>query len=454
MARELAAAERAVVYGRIGTCTQEFGTHASWLVEVLNVLTGNLDREGGAMYPLPAADYVIKGRKGRGVPIGRYASRVRGAPEIMGEFPAACIAEEISTPGLGRMRGLITIAGNPVLSIPDGGSMEEALGELDFMLALDIYVNETTRHADLILPGPSPLARSHYPLPLYKMSVRNLANYSPASVEPDPGTRQEWTTLLRLWGVFEGRGPDSDIEELDGMVAFDVARRALAQEDSPLHGRDPAEIVAAADPHRGPDRLLDIMLRSGPYELTLDELLATPHGIDLGPMRPRLADVVNTESGKVDLVPERIAADVPRLRAALARVSSDGVTLIGRRQLRSNNSWMHNLQMLVRGPVRCTLHVHPDTASACGLEDGGMARVSSPLAAVEVPVEVTDAIMPGVVSIPHGWGHGAPNSRLEVANDNAGVNCNLLIDTQALEPLSGTSILNGAPVELSPAEVP
>ncbi|MEA2475405.1 MAG: hypothetical protein QOE06_3320 [Thermoleophilaceae bacterium] len=465
MARELAAAPSAAVYGRIGTCTQEFGTLASWLVDVLNVITGNLDRPGGAMFPRAAAGQTnstgTPGR-GRGVALGRWASRVRGLPEAFGELPVSCLAEEIDTPGEGRVRALITIAGNPAVSTPNAERLARALDDLDFMISLDVYVNETSRHADVILPGPSPLERSHYDIALYQLAVRNVANYSPPVLPTRPGMPQEWETVLRLTGIATGQGPDADIEAIDDFVAAEAVRREVGRADGPLEGRDAAEVLAALEHRRGPERLLDLMLRAGPYGdafggrpggLTLEQLEATPHGVDLGPLEPRLPEALRTPSGRVELAPEPIVADVERLRAALAREVNGGMVLIGRRHLRSNNSWMHNITPLVRGKDRCTAQVHPDDAERLGLVDGEPALVRSQAGAVEVPVEVTDSVMPGVVSIPHGWGHDVDGVRMEVASAHAGTNSNVLADESQVDPLSGNAVLNGIPVELAPVAV-
>ena len=461
MARELAAAPHAAVYARIGTCTQEFGTLASWLVDVLNVLTGNLDREGGATFARAAAGQRnssgAEGR-GRGASIGRWHSRVRGLPESFGELPVAALAEEIDTPGEGQVRALITVAGNPVVSTPNSARLEAAIEGLDFMLAVDIYVNETTRHADVILPAPEPLEKSHYDVALYQLATRNVANYSPPVFERTGPP--EWETFLRLAGIVAGQGPDADVEALDDLVIATLVQREVATEGSRLAGRDPAELIEALEPRRGPERLLDFLLRAGPYGdafgdqpggLTLERLEASPHGIDLGPHEPRLPELLRTPSGKVELAPQPILADLPRLRAALAREHNGGMLLIGRRQLRSNNSWMHNLPALVKGKDSCTLQVHPGDAERLGLEDGGRARVSSGAGALEAPVEVTDSIMPGVVSIPHGWGHDAPGARLSVAAAKAGVNSNLLADETQVDSLSGNAVLNGIPVEVAPS---
>ena len=461
MARELAAAERSAVYARIGTCTQEFGTLASWLVDVLNVLTGNLDREGGAMFTRAAAGQRNSsgaGGSGKGVRFGRWASRVRGLPESYGELPVAALAEEIDTPGEDQVRALVTIAGNPLVSTPNSERLTRAVGGLEFMLAIDIYVNETTRHADVILPGPEPLEKSHYDIALYQLAARNIANYSPPVLEPS--VPPEWRTYLRLAGIVTGQGPDADVDALDSMVIQTLVQRELAGPASRVAGRDAAELLEALEPRRGPERILDLMIRVGPYGdafgddpdgLTLDVLEQHPHGIDLGPLEPRLPDVLRTPSGKVELTPGPIVADLERLRAAVTRRRNDEMVLIGRRQLRSNNSWMHNLPALVKGRDRCTLHIHPADAARLGLADGGRALVRSSTGQVEAPVELTDGIMPGVISIPHGWGHDEDGMRMGVASAHAGVNSNVLADESVVDPLSGNAVLNGIPVEVAAA---
>jgi anaerobic selenocysteine-containing dehydrogenase len=439
LARELAGAGRGCVYGRIGTTTQAFGTVASWLVDVLNALTGNLDREGGAMFPLPATAPPDSGSR-RETRTGRWTSRVRGLGEIFGELPAACLAEEIDTPGDGRIRALITMSGNPVVSTPNSDRLAAALGDLEFMVSVDVYVNETSRFADVILPGPSPLQRSHYDAALYGFAVRNVANYSPPVLPPSEDLPDEWRTLLRLTGVVTGQGSDCDVDALDDMIAAEAARRA---------GVDPEEVAGRT----GPERLLDLMLRAGPYPITLADLEAAPHGIDLGALQPRLPEALRTPSGRVELAPAPLAEDVPRLRAALD-APANGMVLVGRRDLRSNNSWMHNLPLLVRGPERCTVHVHPADAERLHLVDGERAVVRSRVGEVELPVEVTDAIMEGVVSIPHGWGHDAPGAQLAVARAHAGANSNVLSDEELVDAPSGNAVLNGIPVELVPARAP
>ncbi len=467
MAHELAAASRAAVYGRVGTCTQEFGTVASWLVDVLNLVTGNLDRVGGAMFPLAAAGHsnaAGEPRRGRGARMGRFASRVRALPEVFGELPVACLAEEIDTPGEGQVRALITLAGNPALSTPNSGRLAAALESLEFMVSLDVYVNETTCYADVILPAPSPLRRGHYDVALYQFAVRNVAHYSPPALPAEPDLPDEWITVLRLTGIAAGLGPAADVAALDEMVARTAVDRELKTARSPLAGRDADELLEALAPRVGPERLLDLMLRAGPYGdgfgarpaggLSLAELEAAPHGVDLGALAPRLPDALRTPSGMIELAPAPIVADVPRLAATLSRPAATGPVLVGRRQLRSNNSWMHNLPMLVRERSECTLHVHPDDAERYGLTDGGAAELRSRTGAVTAEVEVTDAVMPGVVSLPHGWGHDAPRARLTVAAAHAGANSNVLADESLIDAVSGNAVLNGIPVALAPVGVP
>jgi len=460
LARELAAAERAAVYGRIGTTTQSFGTLTSWLVDVLNVLTGNLDREGGAMFTRAAAgqrNSVGKAGSGRGFAIGRWQTRVRGLPEALGELPVSALAEEIDTPGEGRIRALITLAGNPLVSTPNSGRLAKAVEQLDFMLSIDIYVNETTRHADVILPAPGPLEKSQYDLALYQLAARNVANYSPAILESE--LPPEWRTLARLTGIVSGQGADADVDAVDAMVIGAMVAREVGNDHSRIGGREADEILAELEPRRGPERMLDLLLRVGAYGdafgddpdgLTLARLEENPHGIDLGPLEPRVPEMLRTASGKIELAPEPIVADVPRLARSLAGAAPEMV-LVGRRQLRSNNSWMHNLEPLVKGKESCTAQLHPDDAERLGLAEGAAAVLSSAAGQVEAPVEITDSVMPGVVSLPHGWGHDQPGMRMAVAGAHHGVNSNFLADETEVEPVSGNAVLNGIPVDVTAA---
>ena len=460
IAREMAAAPRAAVYGRIGTCTQEFGTLSSWLVDVLNVLTGNLDREGGALFPKAAAGARnttgIPGH-GRGVRFGRWKSRVRGLPEIYGELPAACLAEEIDTPGEGQVKALITLAGNPALSTPNSDRLQRALGTLKFMVSIDIYLNETTRQANVILPPPPVLARTHYDLALYQLAVHNVANYSAPVIERETGALDEWELFLRLAGIFAGQGSKANLSLLDDFVITTLIQREVALEGSNVENRDVSELLEALTPRRGPERILDFLLRSGPYgdafgihaAISLQTLEAHPHGVDLGPLQPRIPEVLRTPSGKIELAPQPIVEDVERLRTSFEQSLTLGnghMLLIGRRDLRSNNSWMHNLHVLTKGKERCTLHIHPDDAAHLEMANGTVASVASRIGSVEIPIEITDAIMPGVVSIPHGWGHSLSMTKTRIASEHAGVNTNILSDEVEVDPLSGNAVLNGIPV--------
>ncbi|MGV0815695.1 molybdopterin oxidoreductase family protein [Mycolicibacterium boenickei] len=457
LARELAAAPTAAVYGRIGTSTVEFGTIGSWLVDVINVLTGNLDRPGGTMFPLGAAAPAPRPAKpGRGFKTGRWASRVSGYPEALSELPAAALAEEIDTAGDGQIKAMITIAGNPVLSAPDGDRLDRALDSVDFMLSIDPYLNETTRHADVILPPPPPARSPHFDVALNNLAVRNNVRYSPPALPLD-GRPDEAEILSRLALILYGIGADGDPALVDAQVIATTLAKEVANPDSPVAGRDVAELTAMLPAGPGYERRLDMMLRIGPYGdafgtrpdgLTMERLKANPHGIDLGPLQPRIPEILRTPSGRIELAPEPIVADVTRLRDALGRTAG-GFLLIGRRHLRSNNSWMHNLPALSGGSNRCTLQIHPDDAADLGLTD--IAVVKGPGGELLAPVEVTDGMRRGVVSLPHGWGHDRGGTGQKLAADRPGVNVNQLNDGTHLDPLSGTAVLNGIPVDIAPA---
>ena len=455
IARELAAAPTAVVYGRVGTHTVVFATVASWLVDVINVLIGGLDRPGGAMFPLAA--HARPPRSGRPFRTGRWTSRVRQYPEVRGELPVVTLADEIETPGEGQIRVLLTVAGNPVLSTPDGARLDRALGSLDFMVSVDPYINETTRHADVILPPPSPLSRGHYDFAFYQLSVRNIANYSPPTLGKNGGM-DEWEILTRLALIASGQGAAADPAVADAWGIATTVNQAINDPESPISGRDPEEILGRLNRYRGPERILDYLLRTGPYGdrfglepdgLSLAKLADNPHGIDLGPLQPRLPGLLATGSGRIELAPPSIIEEAARLADTLDQPVVDGLLLVGRRHLRSNNSWMHNLEVLVKGKERCTLQMHPDDALTAGLRDGEEVQVSNLTGSITVRLEVTDAIMPGVVSIPHGWGHDVPGVRLSVAARRPGVNSNLLASTEAFDALSGNAVLNGIPVTVS-----
>ncbi|WP_200303645.1 molybdopterin oxidoreductase family protein [Streptomyces adelaidensis] len=461
LAQELAAAPTAAVYGRIGSCTVPHGTLASWLVDVLNILTGNLDRPGGALFPHSATDKTPRpAGPGRGFGLGRWHSRVSGHPEAKGELPLAALAEEIdtATPEGSPIRALITVAANPVLSAPDGDRLDKALDSLDFMVSVDPYLGETARHADVVLPPPPPSQAPHHDFALNALAVRNQVRYNRAAVPLEAGRIPETEILARL--VLAATGMHgADPAAVDTMVIDQTLGKSVKEPHSPVHGRDPRELADRLTGADGPERRLDMMLRLGPYGdgfgarpdgLSLAKLLAHPHGIDLGPLRPRLPQPLKTASGKIELLPAPIVGDLPRLRTAL-RERPAGLVLIGRRHLRSNNSWLHNIPALTGGTNRCTLHIHPHDAGRLGLADGDAVRIKGAGGEVTAPVEVTDVVRQGVVSLPHGWGHDRPGTRMSHAAVDPGVNVNQLLDGSLLDPLSGNAVLNGIPVTLARA---
>jgi anaerobic selenocysteine-containing dehydrogenase len=455
LARAIACAPRTAVYGRLGTSTVPFGTLTSWLVDVVNTLTGNLDRAGGAMFAMsPVGAAPRPPRPGRGFSTGRWHSRVSGYPEAASELPAAALAEEIDVPGDGQIRSLVTISGNPVLSTPNGDRLSTALDTLEFMVSIDPYLNETTRHADVILPPPPPSHAAHFDVALSNLMVRNTARYSPPALEPAENRPDEIEILARLTLSILGLGSDIETGVVDDQVISYVLNKEVTDPGSPVAGREVTELTAMLHDGPGYERRLDMMLRLGPYGdafgakaegLTLQLLKDSPHGIDLGALTPRIPEILRTPSGKVELAPEPILDDVPRLLASLR--NGDGFLLIGRRHLRSNNSWMHNLPALSGGTNRCTLQIHPDDAIELGISD--VAEVAGAGGTVTVPVEITPKIKRGVVSLPHGWGHGVPGTRMRVAEQDPGVNVNNLHDSSLLDPLSGTAVLNAVPVRVT-----
>lgn len=464
IARELRDASCAAVYGRIGTCTTAFGTTASWLVDVVNIFTGNLDRVGGAMFSLPVAGsgntHGEPGR-GKGFRIGRGHSRVSNHPEALGEYPSAAMAEEIETPGDGQIRAMVIVGGNPILSTPNSERLAKSFADLDFMVSVDMYLNETSKFADVILPPPSQLQRSHYDLALLTFGVRNVANYSEPVLPISQDQPDEWQILAKLSAIVSGMGADADVAVIDDMAIASVVRSATKDSSSNVFGRDDQQLIEelSRSGRRGPDRILDFMLRTGPFGdgfgaapdgLTLDRLIASPHGIDFGALEPRLPEVLRTPSGKVELAPQLLLDDLSRLTKLLSIHRDDSqLTLVGRRHLRSNNSWMHNIEVLVKGKERCTLQIHPNDAARLGVEGQTKVRVTSRVGSVDAPIEITESVRVGVVSLPHGWGHSMPGTKTRVASSRAGVNSNILTDEKEIDPLSGNSVLNGIPVTVT-----
>ena len=473
LARKLAKTPRACLFGRMGTSTQEFGGVATWLIYVINTLTNHLDERGGLMFTKPAADMTELsawlGQKGH---INRYQSR-SGLPEFGGELPASTMADQILTESSEQIRMMFVIAGNPLLSSPNSARLEQAFQSLDFLVSIDFYLNETSRHADIILPPTAPLEQSHYDLVFNLLSVRNVAKYSPALFENERNTRHDWEIFLELKKRLNSLDMPSQAKE---MASYQVLKRI------------------------GPDGLLDLILRSGPYGtqlpgtsqtgrflvdaiqgfipakhplrrildlspygtpnrslskgLCISSLLNYPHGIDLGPLQSRLPERLYTPKKRIRLAPINYLKDMSRLREVISNPGKTGkasgnLFLIGRRHVRSNNSWLHNSYRLVKGKNRCTLLIHPMDAKRTKLAEGDTAVVESRVGLVHIETQITDEVMPGTVSIPHGWGHSLPEMQLSVAAQQPGVNMNILSDDELVDSLTGTSVLNGIPVKVT-----
>jgi anaerobic selenocysteine-containing dehydrogenase len=461
VAREFAGAPRAACYGRIGTCTQAFGTLASWLVDVVNVLTGNLDRPGGAMFPRPATGqsepHVWDGAP---LPYGRWRSRASGRPEFDGQLPVAVMAEEMEAESAGeeRMRGFVSVCGNPVLSTPNGERLRRALAQLEFMVSVDLYLNETTRHADVILPTTTQLEHPNFDFLFQGTAVRNFVRWSPRVFEPAEGLPDLGWVLLELAARMNG----TSAETLDELLFAGMLASFVGKPDTPCANLTPEAARAKLATERGPERLLDLMLRSGPHGdafddapqgLSLAKLQRLPWALDLGPLAPRLPGMLRSEGKRLVLVHELLETDVRRLRSALREPRDpEGLVLVGRRQMRNMNSWLHNLRGLAKGRDRCTLLVNPKDAERLGLTQCAAATVRSRVGVVSARVVVSDEMMPGVVSLPHGFGHRDPKARLSVATTlQPGVNSNQLCDELGMDAPSGTSITNGIPVEVAPA---
>lgn len=432
LAREFATAKSAACYTRIGTCVQEFGTLASWLGTVLNVVTGNLDKPGGMMFPNPAATYSSRGS------YKRWQSRVRGLPEFGGELPSACLAEEIETPGEGQIRGLLTVAGNPALSTPNGKRLEGALADLEFMVSIDPALNETTRFAHVILPPRHVLENDHFSLVFHKLAVRDTVKYCKPVFEPAPENLSEM--------------------EIAGRLCAELTR--IRSEESVAAGGAPVENTTESLYATTPEQFITLLLASGPYGLSMEDVFAKPAGIDLGGMKEGGLDrVVRHEDGKLHLMHPEIAEEAARLEAALERgefakgaEAPNGFLMIGRRQLRSNNSWMHNCPTLIKGPERCTLLMSQTDADRLGLKHGRLVSVESRVGRVELPLAVTDEMMPGVVSMPHGFGHTRKGTRMQSAAERPGASMNDLTDESIVEGMVGNAVLTGVPVRVSAFE--
>lgn len=400
----------AVLYGRLGISTQQSGTLNAWLIALINIAAGQLDREGGLLFPAPAVDLAATSGPGS---IGKRRSRVSDHPEVLGEYPAVALAEEIETPGAGQIKALFVVAGNPVLSTPNGNRLDAALEQLELMVSVDMYRTATSRRAHYILPPVGPLERDHYGMLLLPIAVRHFAKYSPPLFEAEADSKQDWEILRGLAGAIMG---------------------------APVQAPTPRD-------------MLDAMLQSGPYGVTLAQVEAQPSGMDFGPLQgSRLPGHLRTPEKTVECAPPQFLNALAELRNAAALAEDGTLRLIGRRHLRSNNSWLANSRRLVKGPPRCTLMIHPDDAAARGLAHGALAEVHSASGTIRLAAELTDDMMPGTVSIPHGWGHGLPGIQMVTAQAHAGVSVNDVTDPTAIDPLSGTVGLSNARVTVCAAE--
>jgi len=459
LAREIATAPSAAIYGRVGAMTQEFGTLTTWFMYVLAAITGNLDRRGGMLFPLPAAaTHNTRGTPGRGEPFptGRWRTVVGGLPEVLGELPLGALADEILADE-SPIRALVTMASNGARSAPDSARYEAALGKIELMISVDPYINETTRHADIILPPPSALERDHYDVFYEQLLSGNHTRWTEAVMPPPPGSYSEHEILLELTAVLAGFG-DTDRGAIDDILLSALVHDIVEEPGSVLSHLDPQDVLVELGDERGPHRGLDLMLRAGAYGdrfgavpggLTLAELRRHPHGIDLGPLQPRIPEVLRTPSGRVELAPDPLLADLLRVREGLDDDPGE-LVIVGRRETRSLNSWLHNVPALMRGKDRCTLRIHPDDADVRGLLDGGACTITSDAGSVEALVEITDAIRPGVVSLPHGWGHSGPGLQLSVAEENPGANLNAVTGPGGFDVPSGTAVFSGVSVHVRP----
>jgi len=413
IAAELGSGQPAIVYGRMGVSVVKHGTLNHWLIQLLNIATGNVDREGGVMFPDSLIDPVERSGTGS---YGRYHQRLSGRPEVLGELPAAEMAAEITTEGEGQIGALLTLASNPVLSAPGGRQLDEALESLDLMVSLDMYITETTRHADYILPPCGPLEKDHYPLFFTPLAIRNYAAYSPAIFEMAEGTKDDWEIMADITSAI----------------------RTAQGENEPPKKVEPRVV-------------LDQILQSGPHGISLAEIEAKPNGYDMGPLKPRLPDRLKTDDGLIHCAPDMPMEDLAAFKTDFALADNHTFRLIGRRHVRSNNSWLHNSHRLLKGPNRCTLMIHPDDAAGLGLADGDVAEVFNHVGTVELPIEITEDIMPSVVSMPHGYGHGRKGVKLSVAAEKPGVSMNDLTDPAIVDDLSGNAVLNCVPVKIKKA---
>jgi len=446
LARQIADADKAAIYGRIGTCTQEFGSLASWLVDAISIITGNMDKVGGSMWSTQVAPHLdLAPPYPSDAPVMSPPNRVRGVPGILGQYPASCLAEEIDTPGEGQIKALMTMGCNPVLSAPGSERLNKALGKLELMVSLDIYINETTRHANVILPSPSLLEQPHWDVWAWPWCLTSGGHYSPTTITPS-NRPDEWEVMARLGAIFGGN-PKADPNELDDAFFAGMCDTL---------GVDRTMVMNELN-QRGPERILDLCIRTGPFGerfgenpngLKLQDFIENPNGILLGHAKPQGKDAITTPSGKIELTPEHLLNDLPRLDTAIEQ-HSDELLLVSRRHLGSMNSWMHNIEKLVKGKDRCTLQIHPNDAQSQQIANGQLVTVSNQTGSLNVRAEITENIRPGIVCLPHGWGHSEPQTKMTVAAEHAGINFNQLAPSTLTDSASGNAVLNGIPVTVT-----
>ncbi|SLJ83413.1 molybdopterin oxidoreductase family protein [Psychrobacter sp. DAB_AL43B] len=421
LVKEFCEAQSSVCYGRMGVSVQEFGLLSQYLIMVIDIVTGRLDEIGGLMFPNPALDVVNNSGPGY---LGKRHSRVSKLPDFNGDYPVVAMSDEMLVAGEGQLKGFISVAGNPVLSTPNGEKLDKAFAQLDFMVAIDYFVNETSRHANIVLPPVSPLERDHYDVTFNNFAVHNVAKYSKALFNKNKNDKHDWQIYLEL------------AKRLDKKVSVATKVERLLTKTL------------------GPKFLLDQGLRRGPYAgMTLKKLKKNPHGLDLGPLKTMLPEALKYKDKQIHLNIDFYQADLVRVQAMMQDYDDSQILLIGRRHVRSNNSWLHNSYRLVKGKPRCTLMLHPETAAQYGIEDGQDVKVTSRVGSVVIAAEVTDELMPGVVSIPHGFGHGRKGVKQKIAQAHAGVSVNDLTDDTLIDQLSGNAAVNGVPVQLEAIEL-
>lgn len=421
LVKEFCEAESAVCYGRMGVSVQEFGLLSQYLIMVINLVTGRLDEVGGLMFPNPAVDIVNNSGPGY---LGKRHSRVNKLPDFNGDYPVVAMADEMLVEGEGQLKGFINVAGNPVLSTPNGEKLDKALSQLDFMVSIDYFVTETSRHANIILPPVSPLERDHYDVTFNGFAVHNVTKYSPALFSKKPNEKHDWEINLELAKRLDKKAPLSTKVERWLTKVF------------------------------GPKFILNQGLKRGPYpDLNLKKLKQNPHGIDLGPLQSMLPQALKHKDKQIHLNVDFYQADLARVKDRMQQYDDSQILLIGRRHMRSNNSWLHNSHRLVKGKSRCTLMLHPETAKQQGIEQGQSVKVTSRVGSVNIEAQITDELMPGIVSIPHGWGHGRKGVKQKIAQAHAGVSVNDLTDDTLIDKLCGNAAVNGVPVLLEAIKI-